>query len=650
MTGIDISKWQGNIDYSLAALDDKVNFVIIKCGGGDENSLYEDPKFREYYKGFKEKGLPIGTYFFGGARTTERASLEADKCLQIIREYDFDLPVFYDVEAEMIDPPQNISLLSEIIDVFLTKISAAGYRAGIYASSSVFNNNINEEIKTKYDLWVAHWSSNPPKIDDMKIWQSGTTLINGISGEVDYNTLYDNELIGKKRYYYCHPLGLNAPHAVITSYDNHKALDISLKTDGTNKSTLGTPIYSMTDGVVTYATYPLNSYEYSDIQTGGNYVTIKASNTGIQSKGLYKDNFYIDYMHLVNPDEYPNFRKFAPGETIRKGQIIGGMGASGRTSGSEGLFVHLHLQMRDDNYNELTVTDRTLINDYESYENKKINNPSGIPTYPVIENSIFKYDRAIFSNIPQRVNIYTEDYEEESPTDISVPSKDILSKSHYLTEEYVTATIRRQFVGDYPKSIAEIQAPEYKGLFLLTNICLREFGGFELTIGLYAKLLRTWYFYYDSYYTKSCSNKFHQNPDIKTFAKFFQEMRVIWVGSDAGDLNSKVPGVTDEQYLNYMEIVYKNFRYGGTYKIDNSREENVICALSSVSSNAYPMPSSGLAYSWRKDGTSYNYVLYRLQNGDNCIKSNLYKIYNENAAYKGKQWNEIILEEESYAN
>ena len=80
--------------------------------------------------------------------------------------------------------------------------------------------------------------------------------------------------------YFQHPLGMKAPGAVITTYATHgyTPLDI-IPGNTTDAERMGTPIYSMTDGVVTEASYSLGSTEYSEAINGGNYIIIRATNT-----------------------------------------------------------------------------------------------------------------------------------------------------------------------------------------------------------------------------------------------------------------------------------------------------------------------------------------------------------------------------------
>ena len=99
--GIDISKWQGDFNFAQAKKEGQ-EFVIIKGGGGNDG-LYVDSFFRSNYDEAKKHGFSVGAYFYSGARNTLEAKSEAafyyENCL---KNRKFDLPIFLDVEGEML--------------------------------------------------------------------------------------------------------------------------------------------------------------------------------------------------------------------------------------------------------------------------------------------------------------------------------------------------------------------------------------------------------------------------------------------------------------------------------------------------------------------------------------------------------------------
>ena len=97
--GIDVSHWQGNIDFNKVKKAG-YDFVIIKAGGSDYGR-YTDKKFKENYQKAVAAGLHVGAYYFNGPRCQGAASGVADAkhFLQILSDLKFDYPVFCDIEA-----------------------------------------------------------------------------------------------------------------------------------------------------------------------------------------------------------------------------------------------------------------------------------------------------------------------------------------------------------------------------------------------------------------------------------------------------------------------------------------------------------------------------------------------------------------------
>ena len=83
--GIDVSRWQGNINWDLVTANG-IQFVIVKAGGAD-SGYYTDAYFEQNYNRAKAHGLNVGAYYFTSAQFTNAAQgkLEAQKFLDIIK-------------------------------------------------------------------------------------------------------------------------------------------------------------------------------------------------------------------------------------------------------------------------------------------------------------------------------------------------------------------------------------------------------------------------------------------------------------------------------------------------------------------------------------------------------------------------------------
>ena len=91
--GIDVSRWQGSIDWTKV----KTDFCIIQAGFGREASQ-KDIRFDENYSGCKAAGIPCGAYWYSYATSEDEARKEAAVCLDILKGRQFEYPIYYDVE------------------------------------------------------------------------------------------------------------------------------------------------------------------------------------------------------------------------------------------------------------------------------------------------------------------------------------------------------------------------------------------------------------------------------------------------------------------------------------------------------------------------------------------------------------------------
>ena len=98
--GIDVSHWQGDIDWNKVKKDG-IEFAIIKAGGSDAG-FYKDSKFEKNYAGAKAAGLAVGAYYFVGKGCVSAIDGRADaiRFMNIIAGKQFDMPVYMDNEAQ----------------------------------------------------------------------------------------------------------------------------------------------------------------------------------------------------------------------------------------------------------------------------------------------------------------------------------------------------------------------------------------------------------------------------------------------------------------------------------------------------------------------------------------------------------------------
>lgn len=194
--GIDISKYQGDIDYTKVK-NDNIKFVIIRIGYG----MYEnqkDPKFETNYSEAIKNNLPVGVYIYSYAKTKEEAKKEAEVTLKWLGGRKLNLPVYYDIEDKS-QTTIDKSTLTEICETFCTKIEEKGYWAGIYANKYWLNTHIDaERLEKKYTIWVAQYNTQNTYKGTYDMWQySSKGKVNGINGNVDMNILYKDIFTNK---------------------------------------------------------------------------------------------------------------------------------------------------------------------------------------------------------------------------------------------------------------------------------------------------------------------------------------------------------------------------------------------------------------------------------------------------------------------
>ena len=201
--GIDVSKWQGTINFDKLTASKKIDFMIAKSGEYWESkkAFQLDSQFERNYNEAKKRKIPFGTYLYSYATNVEKARTEANELVRYLKKTGktFELPIFFDIE----DNTQN-SLSKQdktnICKAFGEIVQNAGYKVGIYSSKYWLMNQIDlAQIPSSYDIWVASYGTNNGSVPASKyefagnhdIWQyTSTGRIDGINGNVDFNISY----------------------------------------------------------------------------------------------------------------------------------------------------------------------------------------------------------------------------------------------------------------------------------------------------------------------------------------------------------------------------------------------------------------------------------------------------------------------------
>ena len=176
--GIDVSRWQGEVNWSQVAADD-VSFVML----GTRSKGEIDPYFHKNIQGAANAGVQVGAYIYSLATTPQMAVEEANFVLNLIKDYPVSYPVAFDMEDD-VQKVLSKEQLAEIANAFCSTISAAGYYPIIYANEYWLNNHLDMSLMN-YPVWVARYSVKPTYGSPV-MWQATSTgSVKGISGNVD---------------------------------------------------------------------------------------------------------------------------------------------------------------------------------------------------------------------------------------------------------------------------------------------------------------------------------------------------------------------------------------------------------------------------------------------------------------------------------
>lgn len=188
--GIDVSSWQGDIDFEKLKKAG-VEFMFIRVGSKNSNGEYfVDKKFERNIKLANQYGIPVGIYFYSYANSTEEARKDARWVLKQIKGYKIDLPIAYDWEDWENFNAYHLSFfgLTSMAEAFLEEIEKANYQGLLYSSKAYLE---NIWFPTNYDIWLAHYTTKTNYKGKYRFWQmTSSAKVEGINGAVDVDIFY----------------------------------------------------------------------------------------------------------------------------------------------------------------------------------------------------------------------------------------------------------------------------------------------------------------------------------------------------------------------------------------------------------------------------------------------------------------------------
>jgi GH25 family lysozyme M1 (1,4-beta-N-acetylmuramidase) len=193
--GIDVSKWNGEIDWDKVRRAG-VEFAIIRAGyrGSSTGSLVEDPYFVQNMRGAQSAGVEVGVYFFTQAVNEVEAVEEASMMMALTKDYVMDFPIFIDTEGaggEGRADGLDAYMRTKVCRVFCETLENEGYLAGVYASRNWYNTHLDTSELDEFSIWLAEYRSAPLYQGYYEMWQyTSKGKVDGIDGNVDMNICY----------------------------------------------------------------------------------------------------------------------------------------------------------------------------------------------------------------------------------------------------------------------------------------------------------------------------------------------------------------------------------------------------------------------------------------------------------------------------
>ena len=188
--GIDVSKHQGYIDWQQVK-NAGIDFAIIRCGYGRNTASQDDVRWEYNASSCESLGIPYGVYLYSHADTTSEIDGEVQHVLRLLKGHKPTLPVYIDIEENK-QFALGGAVLSGFAERFCSQIKKAGYKSGLYTSTSHWNAYFGTfAALPSYYHWVAQYNTSCTYSGRYETWQySNTGRVSGISGNVDRDTWY----------------------------------------------------------------------------------------------------------------------------------------------------------------------------------------------------------------------------------------------------------------------------------------------------------------------------------------------------------------------------------------------------------------------------------------------------------------------------
>lgn len=188
---MDVSRWQGTIDWDKVAASGKIDGVMLRVLGSKNGKPYSDPQFERNYAACARLGLPVGGYYYTCAVTQRQMEEELAALKTALRGKTFQLPLAIDVEdprLRSLAPAKLSALVARAAD----RIEAWNLYAMVYTYTNFADTALAAQPLAPYDLWLADYRGKRPARRH-GMWQyTSQGKLPGISGPVDLSHAYQD--------------------------------------------------------------------------------------------------------------------------------------------------------------------------------------------------------------------------------------------------------------------------------------------------------------------------------------------------------------------------------------------------------------------------------------------------------------------------
>lgn len=187
-TVMDVSKWQGEINWQAVKDSGKVQGVMLRIIG---EGPYIDPRFEENYALCKKLGIPVGGYVYTFATTKEAVDKDREMLAKAVKGKTFELPIALDIESQKLEVLSK-GELTDLVAYALKEVENMGFYAMLYTYLAFATDYLymgGAEL-APYDVWLAAYRKQKPVTDyAYSMWQyTSKASIPGVNGEVDLST------------------------------------------------------------------------------------------------------------------------------------------------------------------------------------------------------------------------------------------------------------------------------------------------------------------------------------------------------------------------------------------------------------------------------------------------------------------------------